>query len=98
MRRKQEELAQAKEEAAADNDVPTDDYYRIPAIMQDCKAAYDLTWKGEGWWSGYTYLREAVAPNINGVITFRASCRLPGSRNTSSASRYTVPLWKSVGS
>ena len=52
VRRKQAELAQAKEEAAADNDVPTDDYYRIPAIMQDCKAAYDLTWKGEGWWSG----------------------------------------------
>ena len=76
VRRKREELAQAKEEAAADNDVPTDDYYRIPAIMQDCKAAYDLTWKGEGWWSGYTYLREAVAPNINGVITFRASLRI----------------------
>ena len=76
VRRKQEELAQAKEEAAADNDVPTDDYYRIPAIMQDCKAAYDLTWKGEGWWSGYTYLREAVAPNINGVITFRASLQI----------------------
>ena len=27
--------------------------------MQDCKAAYDLTWKGEGWWSGYTYLRDS---------------------------------------
>ncbi len=74
--RKQAELAQAKEEAAADNDVPTDDYYRIPAIMQNCKAAYDLTWKGEGRWSGYTYLRESAAPNINGVITFRASLRI----------------------
>ena len=29
IRKKQEELAQAKEEAAAENDVPTDDYYRI---------------------------------------------------------------------
>lgn len=25
---------------------------------------------------GYTYLREAVAPNINGVITFRASLQI----------------------
>jgi len=33
---KQEEIAQAKEEAQSDNDVQTDDYYRIPAIMQDC--------------------------------------------------------------
>lgn len=76
VRQKQAELAQAKEEAAAENDVATDDYYRIPAIMQDCKTAYDLTWQGEGRWSGYTYLREATAPNINGTITFRASLRI----------------------
>ena len=31
--KKQKEYADAKQEAANDNDVPTDDYYRIPAIM-----------------------------------------------------------------
>ena len=73
VRKKQDELAQAKEEAAADNAVPTDDYYRIPAIMQECRNAYSLTWQGEGWWSGYSYLREATAPNIDGIITFKAT-------------------------
>jgi hypothetical protein len=46
---KQEEIAQAKEEAKSDNDVQTDDYYRIPAIMQDCKTAYNITWQDNGW-------------------------------------------------
>lgn len=73
VRKKQDELAQAKEEAAADNAVPTDDYYRIPALMQECRSAYSLTWQGDGWWSGYCYLREATAPNINGTITFKAT-------------------------
>ena len=45
---KQHEIAQAKEEAGRDNDVATDDYYRIPAIMNDCKAAYNLTWQDGG--------------------------------------------------
>ena len=35
-----------KTEASGDNDVATDDYYRIPAIMQDCKTAYSLSWQG----------------------------------------------------
>lgn len=73
VRKKQDELAQAKEEAAAENDVPTDDYYRIPALMQECRNAYSLTWQGDGWWSGYSYLREATAPDINGTITFKAT-------------------------
>lgn len=73
VRKKQDELAQAKEEAAADNAVPTDDYYRIPALMQECRNAYSLTWQGDGWWSGYSYLREATAPNINGTITFKTT-------------------------
>ena len=71
--KKQKEYADAKQEAAGDNDVPTDDYYRIPAIMQDCKTTYNLTWQGGGAWSGYTYVRKATMPNINGVITFRAT-------------------------
>ena len=71
--KKQKECADAKLEAAGDNEVPTDDYYRIPAIMQDCKTAYSLTWQDGGAWSGYTYVRKATMPNINGVITFRAT-------------------------
>ncbi len=73
VRKKQDELAQAKEEAAEGKAVPTDDYYRIPALMQECRNAYSLTWQGDGWWSGYSYLREATAPNINGTITFKAT-------------------------
>lgn len=75
-KQKQEEIAQAKEEAKNDNDVPTDDYYRIPAIMQDCKTAYNITWQGDGYWSGYTYIRKGTIPNINGIITFKATLKI----------------------
>lgn len=73
---KQSEIAQAKEEAQGDNDVPTDDYYRLPAIMQDCKTAYDITWQGEGSWNGYTYVRKGTILNINGIITFKATLKI----------------------
>lgn len=71
--KKQQEYADAKQEAAGDNDVPTDDYYRLPAIMQDCKSAYSLRWQDGGAWNGYTFVRKATMPNINGVITFSAT-------------------------
>lgn len=71
--KKMEELADARAEANEDNAVPTDDYYRIPAILQDCKTAYSLTWQGDGWWEGYSYLRKATAPNIKGTVTFKAT-------------------------
>lgn len=71
--KKQREYTDAKAEAAGDNDVATDDYYRIPAIMQDCKTAYSLSWQDGGAWNGYTYVRKATMPNINGVITFKAT-------------------------
>ena len=72
-KKKQSDYAQAKSEAADDNSVATDDYYRIPAIMQDCKAAYGLTWQDGGSWNGYSYVRKATMPNINGIITFKAT-------------------------
>lgn len=72
-KKKQSDYTQAKIEAADDNSVATDDYYRIPAIMQDCKAAYSLTWQDGGAWNGYSYVRKATMPNINGIITFRAT-------------------------
>lgn len=70
---KQAELAQAKADAAGDDDVATDDYYRIPAIMQDCQSAYNLSWQDGGSWSGYTFVRKATMPNVNGIITFKAT-------------------------
>lgn len=72
-KKKQSDYAQAKSDAADDNSVATDDYYRIPAIMQDCKAAYGLTWQDGGAWNGYSYVRKATMPNINGIITFKAT-------------------------
>ena len=72
-KKKQSDYTQAKIEAADDNSVATDDYYRIPAIMQDCKAAYSLTWQDGGAWNGYSYVRKATMPNINGIITCRAT-------------------------
>ena len=71
--KKQKDYTEAKTEAAGDNDVATDDYYRIPAIMQDCRTAYSLTWQDGGAWSGYTFVRKATMPNIKGIITFRAT-------------------------
>lgn len=64
---------QAKNEAQAGEKVPTDDYYRIPAIMQDCKSAYSHTWTSSGTWEGNTFVCTATMPNVNGVITFRAT-------------------------
>ena len=72
-RKKQQDYKAAREEAVGDNSVPTDDYYRLPAIMQDCRAAYSLTWKDGGSWNGYTFVRKATMPNINGEITFSAT-------------------------
>ena len=64
---------QAKQEAQEGESVATDDYYRIPAIMQDCKTAFNLTWNGSGSWNGNTFERTATMPNINGTITFKAT-------------------------
>lgn len=67
------DLQQAKQEAIDGENAHTDDYYRIPAIMQDCKSAYNLTWNDGGSWNGNTFIRTASMPNINGVITFKAT-------------------------
>ena len=51
---------QAKQEAINSESAQTDDYYRIPAIMQDYKTAYNLTWNGSGSWEGNTFVRTAT--------------------------------------
>lgn len=68
-----EELRQAKAEAETDSAPSADEYYRLPAIMEDCRTAYRLTWQGDGWWSGYTYYRYATASDIKGTVTFSAN-------------------------
>lgn len=68
-----EQYKQAIQDAEDDESIATDDYYRIPAIMQDCKTAYNLTWIDGGAWQGNTYVRTATMPNINGTITFHAT-------------------------
>ena len=67
------EYTQAKQEVIDGENAATDDYYRIPAIMQDCKNAYNLSWNGAGAWEGNTFVRTASMPNINGTITFKAT-------------------------
>lgn len=67
------EYNQAKQEAIDGENAVTDDYYRIPAIMQDCKNAYNLSWNGAGAWEDNTFVRTASMPNINGIITFKAT-------------------------
>lgn len=67
------EYNQAKQEAIDGENAVTDDYYRIPAIMQDCKNAYNLSWNGAGAWEGNAFVRTASMPNINGTITFKAT-------------------------
>ena len=69
---KLKDIQQAQQEAADGEAIVTDDYYRIPAIMQDCKTAYNLTWQDGGSWNGYTFTRTATMPNIRGTVTFKA--------------------------
>lgn len=67
------DVQQAKAEATESESEQTDDYYRIPAIMQDCKTAFDLKWQDEGHWEGYTYVRTATSGSMKAIITFKAT-------------------------
>lgn len=64
---------QARAEYLQGESSQTDDHYRIPAIMQDCKTSYNLTWDGSGSWNGNTFVRTASMPNIQSPITFEAT-------------------------
>lgn len=70
------ELQSAREEAASGEEVQTDDYYRIPAIMKDCKTAFNLTWQDDGHWEGYSFVRTATSGNMNAIITFKAALKI----------------------
>ena len=51
----------------------TDDVYRIPAVMHELAATYQISWLDEGHWVGYTFVRRGQSPSLmNSVIEFTA--------------------------
>lgn len=54
----------------------TDDVYRIPAVMRELAATYQITWLDEGMWVGYTFVRRGKSPSLmSSVIEFSAELR-----------------------
>lgn len=51
----------------------TDDYTRIPALMQNMQNAYHITWTNSGSWSGYTFIRTGTVGSVKGTVTFKAT-------------------------
>ena len=69
---KLKDIETALEDAYSGDDVSTDDYHRIPAIMAELQASFGLVWQGEGSWSGYTFTRKATMSSLRGQVTFKA--------------------------
>lgn len=67
------QIQQAKDEARDGEQVQTDDYYRIPSIMNDVKTTYNLTWTDEGHWEGWNFVRTAKMGNMTGEVKFIAT-------------------------
>ena len=70
------QIQEAIEEAREEFSNETDDVTRIPAIMHDVQSAYHITWQGEGYWSGYEYIRKGKMGGMESVVTFRARLSL----------------------
>ena len=68
----QDAIEEAREEFADE----TDDVTRIPSIMHNVQSAYHITWQGEGYWSGYEYIRKGKMDGMESVVTFRARLSL----------------------
>ena len=60
-------------EAEEGEKTQTDDYTRIPALMQQMKNAYNINWTDNGSWSGSTFTRTGTVANVNGSVTFTAN-------------------------
>ena len=69
---KLKDVETALSDAYSGEEVSTDDYYRIPAIMAELQSAFGLVWQGDGSWSGYTYTRKATMSSLRGQVTFKA--------------------------
>ena len=66
------DIETALEDSYSGDDVSTDDYHRIPAIMSELQASFGLVWQGDGSWSGYTFTRKATMSSLRGNVTFKA--------------------------
>ena len=69
---KLKDIETALDDARSGEEVSTDDYHRIPAIMAELQAAFGLVWQGDGSWSGYTFTRKATMSTLRGNVTFKA--------------------------
>ena len=70
------QIEEIRDEAQNDFANEEDDVTRIPAIMHQVQAAYHITWDGEGYWSGYEYIRKGKISGMESVVTFRAKLSL----------------------
>ena len=70
------QIQEASEEAREEFSHETDDVNRIPSIMHDVQAAYRITWQGEGYWTGYEYIRKGKKDGMESLVTFRARLSL----------------------
>lgn len=66
------DIETALDDAYSGEEVSTDDYHRIPAIMAELQEAFGLVWQGDGSWSGYTFTRKAAMSSLRGQVTFKA--------------------------
>ena len=66
------DIETALDDAYSGEEVSTDDYHRIPAIMAELQEAFGLVWQGAGSWSGYTFTRKATMSSLRGTVTFKA--------------------------
>lgn len=70
------ELQETREEVQNEFSQEEDDVVRIPSIMHDCQVAYNITWDGEGYWNGFTYIRKGHIGSMQTSVTFRARLSL----------------------
>jgi hypothetical protein len=66
------DIETALDDAYSGEEVSTDDYHRIPAIMAELQESFGLVWQGAGSWNGYTFTRKASMSSLRGTVTFKA--------------------------
>ena len=71
-KRELEKYQNARQELINDYADERDGTYRIPAVMHEIEAAYNIIWSDAGSWQGWSYIRHGNVPNISGEVTFQA--------------------------
>ena len=69
-KRELEKYQNARQELINDYADERDGTYRIPAVMHEIEAAYNIIWSDAGSWQGWSYIRHGNVPNISGEVTF----------------------------